>query len=78
MTYKNTPANIRKREQYIAHYSADVRALSDAELLHILKKSDGLNTRSEIIKDAIAEICASELANRGVKLPYLSALLTIG
>lgn len=77
MAYKNTPANNRKREQYIAHYNDEVRALSTADLLHTLKNSDSLNTRSEIIKDAIAELCASELTNRGVQLPYLTALLQI-
>lgn len=78
MAYKNTPANNRKREQYIAQYSDQVRALSDAELLRILRNSDDLKTRSEILKDAIAELCASELTNRGVQLPYLTALLQLG
>ena len=77
MAYKNTPANNRKREEYIALYSDQVRALSDAELLRILRNSDDLKTRSEILKDAIAELCASELTNRGVQLPYLTAMLQL-
>lgn len=77
MAYKDTPANRKKFEQYREHYAPEVRALETSALFSLVRNSDDLSTRSEILKDAIHSIACDELVARGHQLPVLSALLAI-
>lgn len=77
MTFKDTPANRKKYEQCIAHYRANVEALSESELFAIVKRAESLRTRSAIVKQAIQDLAHDELVKRGYQLPLLSALFSL-
>lgn len=76
MTYKDTPANRKKFQQYREHYAPEVKALTTVHLFVLVRDHGGLGTRSEILKDAIYSLACDELKARGHDLPVLSALLS--
>lgn len=77
MSYRDTPGNRTRYNKYREEYAEQVKALPTDRLFALVRNSDDLDTRSEILKDAIYSLACEELASRGHKLPVLSALLNI-